>query len=365
MPSAQSCCQEAAVRNGKRCVPLGRSASLSGVSENPVRLAARNAGTRPAVSIVIEGYNESHDQGAIDDTLAALSRQAYPLSRVHLVLVGSDRQAAEWQKAFATPEPFGSIRAVAAPDAHYYALKNIGAALAGDGIIAFTDSDVKPDPEWLPAIAETLQDADVAVGVSRFQGTDARTPGARLRQVASAITYAWILGRTGDPAPQGFLAHNVAFRTEIFRAHRYGVDHGRTCGSMLMYRDLKASGLRIALQPRQQAAHYFTWGWWLGKFHYRAGYEVFRVRRLDAAYPHRWIRRLHLLEPLVTMFWHCAHDLRQWFPYSRIIGVPAALRVLLLPVLVPLSLAARGAEMIGMYATIASPETMRRWAESS
>lgn len=323
--------------------------------------------TLPTVSIVIEGYNETHDQGTIEDTLAALSRQTYPLSKVHLVLVGTNAQVAGWQRRFVQPEPFASIRSVAADEAHYYELKNIGAGLADGDVIAFTDSDVKPDREWLMAIVDTLRTADVSVGISRFQGTDHGTPGAALRQVASAITYGWILGAgpVGRSAPQGFLAHNVAFRSDAFRRHQYAVEHGRTCGSMLMFTELRDAGLRIALQPRQQAAHYFTWGWWLGKFHYRAGYEVFRVRRLDNTYPHGWIGRLGLAEPLVTMFWHTAHDLRQWFRYSAAIGVSPVSRVLLLPALVPLSLAARGAEMAGMYATIASPEAMRRWAETS
>lgn len=321
----------------------------------------------PGVSVVIEGYNESHDQGAIDDTLIALSRQTYPLSRVNLVLVGSTDQVAGWQERFADPAPFASVRAIAADGAHYYALKNIGAGLAADGIIAFTDSDVKPNPEWLSAIAQTLRTADVSVGISRFQGTDEATMAAACRRVASAITYGWIIGRSpsGELTPQGFLAHNVAFRASAFRAHAYGVDHGRTCGSMLLYRDLKQAGLRVALQPRQQAAHYFTWGWWLRKFHYRAGYEVFQVRRLDRTYPNRWISRFGMLEPIVTMFWHAAFDLRQWFRYTTAIGMHPLQRVVLLPVLVPLSLAARASEMAGMHAAIKSPEAMRAWAESS
>jgi glycosyltransferase involved in cell wall biosynthesis len=321
----------------------------------------------PAISVVIEGYNESHEQGTLDETLAALARQTYPLHRVSVVAVGSSDQVAAWQPAFAGGHPFASIRAYAADGAHYYALKNRGAEGVEDAIIAFTDSDVKPDPGWLAGVAAALRTADVAIGISRFQGSDAGGLGAALRQAASAVTYGWIVGRApgGALIPDGFLAHNVAFRAEAFRAHSYLTEHGRTCGSMLLYSRIKQAGLRIVLQPRQQAAHYFTWSWWLRTFHYRAGYEVFRVRRLDDSYPHRWIARTGVLEPVVTMIWHTAFDLRQWPGYSRAIGLSPARRLLLWPVLLGLSVAAHAAEMAGMYATIASPERMRQWAESS
>ena len=50
---------------------------------------------RPLTCVVIEGYNESKEQGVADDTMAALAGQDYPLDRVHVVLVGSDDQVRE------------------------------------------------------------------------------------------------------------------------------------------------------------------------------------------------------------------------------------------------------------------------------
>lgn len=48
--------------------------------------------TLQAVPVVIEGYNESHEQGTLDESLAALA--TYPLSRENLILVGSLRRVA-------------------------------------------------------------------------------------------------------------------------------------------------------------------------------------------------------------------------------------------------------------------------------
>jgi DNA recombination protein RmuC len=55
-----------------------------------------------------------------------------------------------------------------------------------------------------------------------------------------------------------------------------------------------------------------------------------------------------VFEPIVTMVWHTAFDLRQWPRYSRAIGLSPLRRLLLWPVLLGLSVTAHVAEMAGM-----------------
>ena len=102
----------------------------------------------PRISIVIEGYNESKDQGVADDTILALTAQDYPLDGVELVLVGAPEQAKGWAERFADPAPFAAVTAVEAEGESYYGLKNRGAAVAKGEIVVFTDSDVRPTPTW-------------------------------------------------------------------------------------------------------------------------------------------------------------------------------------------------------------------------
>jgi len=92
---------------------------------------------------------------------------------------------------------------------------------------------------------------------------------------------------------------------------------------------------------------------------------VLLLRRLDVKGQHGWLDAVKLLEPILTMLWHMALDVPRWLRFGRILGVPAGRRVLLLPVVGVMSLLARGGEMVGMVQTIASPEAMKRFAESN
>jgi hypothetical protein len=158
--------------------------------------------------------------------------------------------------------------------------------------------------------------------------------------------------------------HNIAFRAETFRLHPYRLDQGRLLGAPLLYRKLKDAGVKISFNPEQQVVHFFSWDFWLVKLHFRYGYEVYLLRRLDKAYPNQWISRTMIFEPLVTMAWHVLLDVPRWFRVSRLLGVNRIRRLTILPVLIALSTAARCAEMAGMYATIMAPTAMKRWAET-
>lgn len=323
---------------------------------------------RPLISVVVEGYNESLALGAAADTLEALTRQDFPLRQVEVILVGSVRQAEQWRQLY-TNVPFACVKVVGADGAHYYELKNKGAQIALGDTIAFTDSDACPEPTWLSSIAKGIAEgADIVAGVTLFQGEDGRPPSHFMMQTAASISWGFVVGDTtsgGILQPKGFLSHNVGFRAFVFHRHRYRTDLGRTCAGSFLYQALKNSGCNIVLQPQQRVAHVFSLRWWIFRLHRRFGYEVFLLRRLNEADPKRWLARAALLEPLLTMAWHIFLDVPQWFRFSRLLGISSARRIGLLPVLIVLSVLARGSEMIGMYATWIAPQAMKRFAESN
>ena len=283
---------------------------------------------RPLVSIIIEGYNESRSYGTADNTMEALKRQDFPLEQVEVILVGNAQAVREWRESHASAAPFGAIKTVEGDGAHYYALKNKGAESATGDIIVFTDSDVYPKSTWLASIVESIGNgADVAVGLSLFKSARGWDSNNILRQIAVSITFGYILGKAGEggvPEVRGFLDHNVAMRAEWFRRLQYRVDLGRILASPLLFRALRQSGAKLALHPGQQIVHYFSWGYWLSKLHFRYGYEVFVLRRLDKGYPNQWIARTNLLEPMVTMVWHVLLDLPRWLRFSKLLGMGAA-----------------------------------------
>ena len=319
---------------------------------------------KPRVTVAIEGYNESRELGNAVDTLEALARQEFPLDQVEVLLFGSPAQTAAWRAAYAEDAPFQSLRTIDVEGANYYELKNLGAREARADIVALTDSDVVPQPRWLASIVEAVEDgAELSAGLSFFKTPGSWRHDTPTRLVASSITWGWNVGKGSRPGPAGFMDHNVGFRTETLRAHPYPAELGRTRAATLLLHALAKSGADLRLQPHQKCVHSFGWFYWL-KLHYRYGYEVYEMRRLDPLYPNRWITRAGPLEPLATLAWHMLLDVPRWFRVCRLVPVHPLRRWALLPLLVAMSALARGAEAVGMVRTMIAPEAMARWADS-
>lgn len=324
---------------------------------------------RPRVSVVVEGYNEELALGTVDRTLDGLRRQEFAIDQIEVILVGSTMQAEEWKKIQTGATSFLRIKAIASPGAHYYALKNDGVRNASADIIALTDSDTRPEPGWLSSIVDGVAGgADATAGLTLFRSDSGWGPEHPLMQVAASISWGFIVPHArNEPAghPAGFLSHNVGFRAETLRRHPYRTDLGRTCAGSFLYKALEQSGAAMFLQPHQRVVHQFSLRWWLLRLHRRFGYEVFLLRRLDATNAKRWLLSVTLIEPLLTMVWHMLLDVPQWLRFSKLLRVPLWRRLILIPVVIGMSLLARGSEMIGMYQTIAAPESMKRFAESN
>lgn len=323
---------------------------------------------KPLVSVVIEGYNESRSLGTAVETLEALQRQNFPLDQVEVVLVGSSAQTDEWNKLHSLWTPFHSVKVTAIDSANYFDLKNNGAKQVSGEIIAFVDSDARPAPDWIASIVESIRGgADMVVGPSLFR-TSRLKPDMWLMQAAASISWGFVIGKGKDRrdfAAVNCVSHNVAYRADVFRLYQFRTDLGRTCSPTLLRTALAKDGRKIALHPQQQVAHiFFSWRWWLMMLHFRYGYEVHLLRRLDKTYPNQWIARTKMFEPLVTMAWHVLLDVPRWLRVSRLLGLPPGRRLAIVPVVIVLSVAARGAEMIGMYSTILAPNAMKRWAEA-
>ena len=339
------------------------------VSTEPAMPMSNTTTQRPLISVIVEGYNELRDLGTAHETMEALRKQDFPLEQVEVVLVGSFAQTQEWQQTYANETEFFAVKTLALSGEHYYELKNMGADVASGEIVAFTDSDVQPKPTWLRAIADAIQNgADVVAGPSLFRPIkNGLSPDSPLMRVFASITWGWIVGkRQVGPFLEavGFMDHNVAMRAEVFQKHRYRTEFGRVIASPLLYRSLANEGLTLAIQPRQQAAHHFTFKYWIYKLHFRYGYEVFHLRRLDQHYPNQWIAQTRILEPIVTLVWHILLDIPKWFRFSSLLDTNLAYRVAMLPVVLMLSTIAHTSEMVGMYSTLFAPKAMEQWSKT-
>lgn len=325
---------------------------------------------KPVVSVIVEGYNESRDLGKAVNTIDALQRQDFPADQVEIILMGSADQVKEWRALYGQHTPFWGVQAVEAEGLSYLQLKNRGAQFASAEILAFTDSDVYPHCTWLSSLVEGIRGGgDVSIGLSLFKSAANWEWNRATRLAAASITWGWVVGKVVDPQrdlpiPVGFMDHNFGLRVETFRRHQYNTKFGRLCGAPLLTQSFLDGGERLVLQPHQRVTHYFSWFYWLKCLHFRYGYEVFMLRRLNKHYPNQWIARMAILEPVMTMIWHILLDVPRWFRVSRLLDVHPVRRVVLLPLVIGMSCVARTTEMVGMYGTMLAPEAMRRWAES-
>lgn len=112
----------------------------------------------PTVTVIVPHYN---DPLGLDKCLTALAAQSYPSTRMR-VIVGDN----------ASPQGLSAIRAVAGDRAEVVLVEERGAgparngavALAASEVLAFTDSDCVPEPQWLEEGVRALRDYDFVGG---------------------------------------------------------------------------------------------------------------------------------------------------------------------------------------------------------
>jgi O-antigen biosynthesis protein len=107
----------------------------------------------PRVSVVVCAYNAAD---TIGECLTALEALNYPDFEVIVVDDGSTDATA----AIAARYP--SVRLVTTPNCGLSAARNVGLAQATGEIVAYTDADVRVDPEWLGYLVQPFADPAVA-----------------------------------------------------------------------------------------------------------------------------------------------------------------------------------------------------------
>ncbi|MFN3323614.1 MAG: hypothetical protein ACK5AZ_08985 [Bryobacteraceae bacterium] len=178
--------------------------------------------------------------------------------------------------------------------------------------------------------------------------------------MAASISWGFISDRGGEA--RGFLSHNLGFRSDAFERILYRTEFGRTLAGSVLLEDMRKAGIRSSFVPEQRVAHAFNWRWWCTRLHVRFGHEVYLLHRLNLSSVSRRARWLGPLDAVATPVWHLLRDFPQWWRYSRVLRLKLHRRVAGLALVLPLSLLARGGEMLGMLGTIWSLPRMREFA---
>lgn len=118
-----------------------------------------DAATKPRISVLIPVYR---DWDRLKRCLAALSRQTLSASDFEVIVINNDEALA--------PEDIQhpGLHLLHEPRGHSYAARNAGLATARGEVLAFTDADCEPDPGWLAAGWQALQNGSAALAGGRI-----------------------------------------------------------------------------------------------------------------------------------------------------------------------------------------------------
>jgi succinoglycan biosynthesis protein ExoA len=123
---------------------------------------------RPTISVVIPVYN---DERYICAAIKALMAQTYPSELTEIIIVddGSTDRTASIVKAFDT------VKYLHQTNQGPSTARNLGALKAWGQLVAFTDSDCEPDPDWLEKLVEIFE-ADKTGRVATVGGSQRGHP---------------------------------------------------------------------------------------------------------------------------------------------------------------------------------------------
>lgn len=123
----------------------------------------------PRASVIVPHYN---DLASLDRCLSALQAQTYPADRFEVIVAdnGSPAGPEAVERAIA-----GRARLVTVSERGAGPARNGGVAVAGGDVLAFTDADCIPSPDWLRQGVAALEHSDFVGGGMQVLVDDERS----------------------------------------------------------------------------------------------------------------------------------------------------------------------------------------------
>ncbi|MEZ5420576.1 MAG: glycosyltransferase, partial [Vicinamibacterales bacterium] len=173
-------------------------------AEAPFAAAAQQAW--PHVSVVVCAFNAA---ATIDDCLASLTALSYPSVDLLVVDDGSTDDTAD--RAGRHP----GVSVLRVPNGGLAAARNLGIAHATGQVVAFTDADVRVDPDWLTYLVQPLLDGTMAgAGGPNVVPEDDGWVAQAVARAPGGPTHVLLDDRVAEHVP----GCNMAFRKEALEA---------------------------------------------------------------------------------------------------------------------------------------------------
>lgn len=195
----------------------------------------------PAVSVVVPARNAERTLPTLLDALAAQT-----VGRLEVIVV--DDASVDATAAVAAAHPLAPV-VVPGTGGGSYAARNLGLARATAPVIAFTDADCVPEPDWVAQALDVLRTSAQLVGGRVEQR---RRDGAGIWERYDRATYL----DQRELIAQGFAATaNLIADAEALR-ELGGFDGGlRSSGDLELGRRAAAAGLRLRYAPDAVVRH--------------------------------------------------------------------------------------------------------------
>jgi len=280
---------------------------------------------RPRVSVIVETENERTAQNTrLPHALQALAAQTYPLPLTEVIVVDSG-EVPELPRLVAEHRP--GTRIVNGAGLSEYQMKNLGVREATGEIVAFSDGDCAPCPDWIEEIVKSFSaESPSVVGV---QGRTTLPAGLFTRQI-SVLLYGLRTDASGRVC-QRIISDNCAFRRDFLRQVPFDPAGLSTTPETVLWMRMTRLGLSMVVNEEMRSTHDYPvteglggWNAMLRFFLQRAygnGYCMTRVRCMVPGLRAGWIRRLGPAGPPVLVAGKMVADLGQIARNSRARGL--------------------------------------------
>jgi GT2 family glycosyltransferase len=227
--------------------------------------------TTPRVSVVVCAYNAAD---TIDECLAAIEALRYPDVEVIVVNDGSTDRTS----SIAARHP--TVRVIDIANSGLSAARNVGLAHATGDIVAYTDADVRVDPDWLTFLVQPFVHSDVvAAGGPNIVPADDPWVAQCVARAPGSPTHVLLDDRLAEHIP----GCNCAFRRDALLAiGGWNPTFLRAGDDVDVCWRLQARGWNIGFAPAALVWH-----------HHRSSLRTYLRQQIGYGEGETWLMREH------------------------------------------------------------------------